>query len=936
MRSSSLFPLLSLLLLLALARSWCYKGYFTVPGESTTLDISPDSAYMAVTAVPQNAVYVYDIMNNNLLLNYTPSAGTVVTARFSKDGVYLGIATNNGANAVITLISGRPTFNSTTLITFPLSSRNLADIDFNQNSTKLLACYSNGNRYAIIGNYTGTSTNTPVTILNNIVKCRFSQNDDVGYIDTNKGTKIYRPAGTVNTNITNAAANYKNFDIRQTSATPIKFIAGGSDIKSYFATDTNPGSMTANSYSLTSNLNNGVMTPACYSGDAQFYAVGGGGSDERIFIFADNDTLHQVFSEPTLSHLSCRFTPDGSYLYFGTAASSSFSNVYIYKKNCFECPLGYFLTGNTTCTLCNLAAGMLYCSSCVNTTTCSSCFSGYYLNQTSSLCFKCDYLMEGCSTCANATYCYECNSNYLINLANRQCQTCANNQTGCLTCNTTTCLTCMPEYYLLAGVCTRCNSAKLNCLRCSSAGSCVQCVFGFYSSGGNCLSCNANCQFCYNSATNCSACVRGYYVSGLACTACTADCLDCNNTNYCFDCRMGTYLTAAGTCALCLASCDTCNSTNCLTCVAGTYLSGASCVSCALNCSSCVTSTNCSSCSVGSYLTAANLCLSCRYHLFSNCSTCNLTQCFSCDAGYYFSTANTCLACTVSGCIACNSSTLCQTCAIGYYLTATSTCAQCSQYCDTCYVSAANCSSCIPGYYLSSGSCLACANNCQTCNGTTCFSCTNSFYLSAGSCTACKTAIYGCTDCMNSTYCKDCQVGKYLTAAALCAECPSSCGSCNASQCLSCNIGYYLSSNACLKCADNCSECYSATNCFACNPGFYYNSGAASLQCTSCWSLFRGCLTCNSTVCFNCQFGHYLDSATKTCPICKTAMPNCLYCESSTYCQLCSQGYYLNAANSSCTTCVSAIEGCEACSGSGQCLTCALGYYLNGNTCTVC
>lgn len=395
MRSNSLFPLLSLLLILTLTHSWCYKSYFTVPGESTTLDISPDSAYMAVTAVPQNAVYVYDILNNNLLLNYTPSAGTVVTARFSRDGVYLGIAANNGANAAITLLSGRSTFNSTTLINFPLTSRNIADIDFNQNSTKLLACYSNGNKYEIFNNYTGvgTASTSSVTIANNIVKCRFSQNDDVGYIDTNKGTKIYRPAGTSSTSITNAAANYKNFDIRQTTATPIKFIAAGSDTKSYYATDTNPGSMTANSYSLTSILSSGVMTSACYSGDSLFYASAGGGTDMRIFIFADNDTLFQVFNEPTLTHLSCRFTPDGSYLYFGTAASSSFSNVYIYKKNCFECPVGYFLTGNNTCTLCNLAVGMLYCSSCVNTTTCTSCFSGYYLNQTNSLCFKCDYII---------------------------------------------------------------------------------------------------------------------------------------------------------------------------------------------------------------------------------------------------------------------------------------------------------------------------------------------------------------------------------------------------------------------------------------------------------------------------------------------------------------------------------------------------------------
>jgi WD40 repeat protein len=146
--------------------------------------------------------------------------------------------------------------------------------------------------------------------------------------------KIYTSTFSLSTNIA-SNANLKNFDIRQTTSTPIKFIASGNDTKSYYALDNNPGSMTLNSYTLSTFLSNGVMTPACYSGDAAFYAFGGGGSDPRVFIFADNNTLYSVFNDSTISLLSCSFTPDGSYLYFGSILSSSIANIYIYKKNCF-------------------------------------------------------------------------------------------------------------------------------------------------------------------------------------------------------------------------------------------------------------------------------------------------------------------------------------------------------------------------------------------------------------------------------------------------------------------------------------------------------------------------------------------------------------------------------------------------------------------------
>lgn len=333
--SISSSTLLLLLAFLSIVSPWCYKLSFPVQGDVSMIDISPDNAFMVITANAQNAILVYDLANYNLALSYVPASGTVTCAKFSKDGIYLGIGNNDGT---IILISGRPTFNSTVLFSFN-TGKAVSDIDFNSAFTKMLVCYSNAARYDIYSNYTGTSTTTSTTISNNIIHCKFSANDDIGFIDTNNRIRIYRSTNVVSSNI-NGNSNFKNFDIKPSTTTPIKFIASGNDTKSYFAYDTNPGSMTQNSFSLTTTLSNGQMNPACYGGDGNYYAFGGGGTDPRIFIFYDaNDTLAQVFNDNTnpsnYGLLFCKFTSDSSYLYFGTAYSSNYALIYVYKKNCY-------------------------------------------------------------------------------------------------------------------------------------------------------------------------------------------------------------------------------------------------------------------------------------------------------------------------------------------------------------------------------------------------------------------------------------------------------------------------------------------------------------------------------------------------------------------------------------------------------------------------
>lgn len=94
MKLVSISTILTLTLLISLTTSWCYKGYFNIPGDATNVDISPNNAYMAVTSPTQNSVFIYDLINHNLLLTLATTG--VVTSKFSKDGIYLGIGYSNG------------------------------------------------------------------------------------------------------------------------------------------------------------------------------------------------------------------------------------------------------------------------------------------------------------------------------------------------------------------------------------------------------------------------------------------------------------------------------------------------------------------------------------------------------------------------------------------------------------------------------------------------------------------------------------------------------------------------------------------------------------------------------------------------------------------------------------------------------------------------
>jgi hypothetical protein len=310
---------LFLALLLPLCTSWCYKNYIVTQGEVTKMDISPDNAYMAVTSVAQNHVLVYDLSSYNVLLNYSVASSNVVAAKFSNDGIYLGVGlTTGGSSGFINLLSGRPPFSSAINKTLTAGGK-IVDIDFNSANTKLLVCYSNIGRYDIYTSYTATLSAANISVPNPIIRCKFSPNDDIGFVDNNRYLKIYKAStNAVSSNVVVGSNSFKQLDIKNlttTTPTTIKFVAVGNDTKTYYATDSPTTTMATASFSGASSLSNGQMAAVCYSGDLSEYASVGDGSDGRVFLIYDNDTIQRTFNDAISASnyplASCQFTRDG-------------------------------------------------------------------------------------------------------------------------------------------------------------------------------------------------------------------------------------------------------------------------------------------------------------------------------------------------------------------------------------------------------------------------------------------------------------------------------------------------------------------------------------------------------------------------------------------------------------------------------------------------
>lgn len=132
---------------------------------------------------------------------------------------------------------------------------------------------------------------------------------------------------------------------------------------------------------------------------------------------------------------------------------------------CTDCGqgLGYVLAVST-CILCETVQNCLQCSP-IQTSACSICISGYYVDS-SSVCQPCPV---GCSFCSSANTCTACAVNYTL-----------------------------PENYT-EGQCLQCKSPCAACL--GTDNYCLSCVNGFTKKGWKCQN-NSYCSFNITLANN--------------------------------------------------------------------------------------------------------------------------------------------------------------------------------------------------------------------------------------------------------------------------------------------------------------------------------------------------------------------------------------------------------------------------------------------------
>lgn len=276
------------------------------------------------------------------------------------------------------------------------------------------------------------------------------------------------------------------------------------------------------------------MRVAQISSDSSYAAYAG---DEKVlFIVSKAGTTYTMVQKFPLDSeaYSGDFSSDSNYLLIGT----KLGYIYEYSKYCLDCSSGTYQ--NLTTLSCELCAEFnRACGSCINSTYCTECVEGYYLEEitvaftTQRSCQPC--LKEGCIICKSPSVCLRCEVGYYV--TGGVCQTCVVPMKGCLRCTSSgTCEQCAHDYYLNGGnTCTVC-STLTGCSLCSSGSYCHVCQIGYYFAGGSCTACPTNCLACYNTIT-CQDCRQGYYptnLAGAACSACpTTGCLSCNETAFC-------------------------------------------------------------------------------------------------------------------------------------------------------------------------------------------------------------------------------------------------------------------------------------------------------------------------------------------------------------------------------------------------------------------
>ncbi len=171
---------------------------------------------------------------------------------------------------------------------------------------------------------------------------------------------------------------------------------------------------------------------------------------------------------------------------------------------CLSCKQGYILQSGT-CTSCSVF--MPNCYTCLSSTICTKCYTGYPAVNTSNSCIPCSPTLYGCLSCSSSMVCIRCYSNVYI-LKGGACFACSDFLTGCGTTTLTTTgyvvLTCRSGYLFEASgnYCTHCSYYFTGCGDCTKF-ACTGCLNTYYNKSGFCTPCSnktAGCNTCTTTA----------------------------------------------------------------------------------------------------------------------------------------------------------------------------------------------------------------------------------------------------------------------------------------------------------------------------------------------------------------------------------------------------------------------------------------------------
>ncbi|KAK8847780.1 hypothetical protein M9Y10_018811 [Tritrichomonas musculus] len=287
-----------------------------------------------------------------------------------------------------------------------------------------------------------------------------------------------------------------------------------------------------------------------------------------------------------------------------------------------------------------------------------------------------------------------------------------------------------------------------------------------------------------------------------------------------------------------------------------------------------------------------------------NCQSCGPSGCTSCDEKFGLNEKGECVRCEDHRCKDCSSN---------------------YKYCNKCRVDPVNngkCEDCVDE------NCLSCSYNMSECEV-----CRPGFEVNINKVCEPTTKLCKITTEDEET-CTECINEYYLDGNNQCQKCPDNCNKCDESKCIECSPLYGLNENGkCINCEDPlcayCSENYKI--CTICRNVLIFkvsSNGRCEYDCPDRNCINGDCLHSNSSQCYQCKEGFYLNND-KQCIKCE--VENCKDChESVDKCYKCKDGYHLSSSETSCDPYDNPICNDNSCS------KCVEGYVLSNGECKQC